>query len=172
MFYRDLFSPSLSVKCLNSEMREMLFLATLGECELRGLPVPEVMVGPGCDPMGREGWQGERGRTCAWLLGKAPSCFLPLVGADGARLRLPLAPDNPNKASSLVGAMREPEPPGCPRGRQSCQATCFSSVSPLPTPWWAAPLPIFTSLLHGSRGAAMLLVPLAWCVSHRHMPSP
>lgn len=61
-----------------------------------GLPVPEGMAGPGCEGL----------RIRARLVGKAPSCFRPLVGADGARPQLPLAPDNPKKASSLVGATK------------------------------------------------------------------
>lgn len=71
-----------------------------------GLPVSEVMARPGCDLRGRQGWWGEWGRICAGLVGKVPSCFLPLAGADGSRPRLPLAPDNLNKASSLVGATK------------------------------------------------------------------
>lgn len=40
------------------------------------------------------------------MVGKDPSCFLSLTGADGARLRLLWALDNPNKASGLVGATK------------------------------------------------------------------
>ena len=67
--------------------------------------MPEMIARPGCDLRGREGWQGKRVKICAGLVGKAPSCFMPLTGTDGARLRLPF-PDDPNKAFSLVGAMK------------------------------------------------------------------
>lgn len=49
-----------------------------------------------------------------WPMGEDPSCFLPLTGTHGARHRLPWAPGNPNKASSLVGTRKGARTPSVP----------------------------------------------------------
>lgn len=70
-----------------------------------GLPLPNVMAVPDYDLRGREGWQGEWVRSVLGWLGRPhPASFWQVLLS--ARQILPLVPENPNKALSLVGAMK------------------------------------------------------------------